>query len=150
MEVKLLAADAERVEALAGQAGIKPPALLRQAVQAFLAAQSSSPEAAEGGSSLTEALPNGPVPVESVAGGAPDGNAQPVVTTTITTEPAKPEEEAEAVELTDRKGGDEAKVVVDPSLHQAEQPAAGQGGGEPGARDDSQADAIGDSWFTKS
>ncbi len=103
IEIKLSATDADRLDRYAERARVKPPAFARQAIQAYLAAQPPLENAGQ------------TVPTQQ-----PQPQPQPVVTT-ITTEPAKPGEEAEAVELTDRK------------------PVEGSKAGE-----------IGDSWFKKS
>ncbi len=86
--VKLAPDDAGLIEAHADRAKIEIPAFIRQAIRAYLAAQP---------------------PLEQDGGKAPQ-------MTTITTEPARPEEEKNAVELTERKQQVSAKVLVDPSL----------------------------------
>jgi hypothetical protein len=130
-KVKLSAADATRVEQHAQRSGIALAAFVRQAVQAYLAAQ---PPLAEDDK---PAVP-GPVPIsgpsEDLAAAVDASSTKPVVTT-ITTEPAGPGEEASAVELTDKKSGDGSKVVIAPVL-QAEFEKQGPS-------------VVGDGWFKK-
>lgn len=103
--LKLTPEDAELLEAHAKRAEIETPAFIRQAIRAYLAAQP---------------------PLDQEGGETPR-------MTTITTEPAKPEEEQNAVELTERKQQATAKVLVDPSLS-----------ADPAAKD-----VIDGSWFSK-
>ena len=200
LKVKLSGRDAEAVARHADQSGIPVSKFLRQAIQAYLAAQPPlqeeaggppSPEAAEAradsasgeppspeASEVREAsevgeakaqpeMPPGLVPLgpaqpadgtaDQEAGESeaqPQGEAPPLpeargasearggdggqvggpVLTTITTEPAGPEEASGAVELTSKKSVESSKVVVDPSLSSEEQP---------------NPNTIGDSWFKK-
>lgn len=96
--VKLLGDDAGRLERYAGQAGKSVEAYIRQAVQAYLAAQPPLGDEAAG----------------------PDASDEPAQAqlTTITTEPASAEEAQQAVELTAKKTESLPKVLVDPSLSQ--------------------------------
>lgn len=130
-KVKLSAADATRVERHAQRSNIALAAFVRQAVQAYLAAQ---PPMAEG----DESAAPGPVPIsgppESLAA-AVDASSNSPMMTTITTEPFTPGEEESAVELTDKKAGDGSKVVIDPALQiEAEKP---------------DPSVVGDGWFKK-
>ena len=84
-QVKLAPSDSERLNQHAERAGIAPGVFLRQALQAYLAAQ---PPLAQASGEGAEAEPE------------PEAKA---MVTTITTEPVQPGEEAEAVELTARK-----------------------------------------------
>ena len=77
-QVKLVPSDSERLNRHAERAGIVPGVFLRQALQAYLAAQPPLEEPSAEPAKVT-------------------------TTTTITTEPVQPGEEAEAVELTARK-----------------------------------------------
>jgi hypothetical protein len=86
--IKLAPDDAELLEAHAGKAKTEIPAFIRQAIRAYLAAQP---------------------PLEQ-------GSSEASQMTTITTEPARPEEEQNAVELTELKQQASSKVLVDPSL----------------------------------
>ncbi len=147
LEVRLTAAEADRLERHARRAELSPAAFLRQAALAYLSAQPPLDSGAD-------------APAEPPAAAEPE--AQPTLTA-ITTEPVEPEEAGEAVELTPKRGGEAAaaagseppdgsstdeaagepmagvapehqsKVVVDPAL-QVEQP---------------DPDSIGDSWFKK-
>jgi len=94
--------DAESLQKHAQKAGLETGIFIRQAILAYLAAQP---------------------PLEEQSGGAEIGK---VSLTTITTEPAKPEDETQAVELTEKKGQEStSKVLVDPSLQAEEHPAGG-------------------------
>ncbi len=88
-QVKLVPSDSERLNRHAERAGTAPGVFLRQALQAYLAAQPPLEEpSAE------------PAKVEAEAQAESEAKA---MVTTITTEPVQPGEEAEAVELTARK-----------------------------------------------
>jgi hypothetical protein len=147
LEVRLTAAEADRLERHARRAELSPAAFLRQAALAYLAAQPPLDADAD-----TPAQP----PAE------PGPETQPTLTA-ITTEPVEPEAAEEAVELTPKRSSEadtaagsappaesstdgaagesaaggapehQSKVVVDPAL-QVEQP---------------DPDSIGDSWFKK-
>jgi hypothetical protein len=100
--VKVGPADAESVQKHAKKAGLGTGVFIRQAILAYLAAQP---------------------PLEDDSGGAEAGK---VSLTTITTEPAKPEDETQAVELTEKKIQEStSKVLVDPSLNAEEHPSGG-------------------------
>ncbi len=116
VEVKISAAEADRIDRYAGRAGIKPLSFVRQAIQAYLATQP---------------------PLENAGQTAPAIQKQPQpVVTTITTEPARPGEEADAVELTDRKPVEGGSPAAEPSRQEPNQ--------EP------VADEVKTSWFKKS
>ncbi|RLB52853.1 MAG: hypothetical protein DRI34_14155 [Deltaproteobacteria bacterium] len=102
---KLLAEDAARLERHAGQAGKSAEAYIRQAVQAYLAAQP---------------------PLQDEATGQDTGGTVPAQLTTITTEPASAEEAQQAVELTAKKNESLPKVLVDPALSQKKAEDTGQ------------------------
>jgi len=94
--------DADTLMRHARKAGLETGVFIRQAILAYLAAQP---------------------PLEEEDGGAEAGK---VSLTTITTEPAKPEDETQAVELTEKKPQEStSKVLVDPSLQAEEHPAGG-------------------------
>ncbi len=93
-------------------------------------AQPAGDAAAGQGAGESEAQPQG-----DGAAAEEEEKAPGPVLTTITTEPAGPEEASEAVELTSKKPVESSKVVVDPSLTPEDKP---------------DPNAIGDSWFKKS
>jgi hypothetical protein len=100
--VKVGPGDADSLQKHAQKAGLETGVFIRQAILAYLAAQP---------------------PLEEGGGGAEIGK---VSLTTITTEPAKPEDETQAVELTEKKGQEStSKVLVDPSLNAEEHPSGG-------------------------
>lgn len=100
--VKVGPTDADTLQKHAKKAGLETGVFIRQAIMAYLAAQP---------------------PLEDEGGGAEIGK---VSLTTITTEPAKPEDETQAVELTEKKAQDStSKVLVDPSLNAEEHPSSG-------------------------
>jgi hypothetical protein len=100
--VKVGPADADSLQKHAKKAGLETGVFIRQAILAYLAAQP---------------------PLEDGEGTAEIGK---VSLTTITTEPAKPEDETQAVELTEKKTSDStSKVLVDPSLNAEEHPSSG-------------------------
>lgn len=100
--VKVGPSDADSLQRHAKKAGLEPGVFIRQAILAYLAAQP---------------------PLEESGGVTEAGQ---VSLTTITTEPAKPEDETQAVELTEKKTQEStSKVLVDPSLQAEEHPAGG-------------------------
>ena len=100
LSVKIGPADADSLEKHAKRAGLETGVFIRQAILAYLAAQP---------------------PLGEESGG---GEAETVTLTTITTEPARPEEEPQAVELTEKKiQPPTSKVLVDPSLQAEEHPS---------------------------
>ena len=104
--VKVGPSDADSLQRHAKKAGLDIGLFIRQAILAYLAAQP---------------------PLEEAGGGAEIGaEIGKVSLTTITTEPAKPEDEIQAVELTEKKTQEStSKVLVDPSLQAEEHPAGG-------------------------
>ncbi len=88
VEVRMTSSEVDLLERHSNLAGISMPAFVRQAIQAYLAAQAP----------LDEEEP------------------RPVATTTITTEPVKPGDEAQVVELTTKKDQSSSKVLVDPEM----------------------------------
>ncbi len=99
--VKIGPSAADSLQRYAQKAGLETGAFIRQAILAYLAAQP---------------------PIED-----PDGEPQveKVSLTTITTEPARPGEETQAVELTEKKNQEPtSKVLVDPSLKSEEHPSS--------------------------
>lgn len=100
LSVKIGPADADSLEKYAKRAGLETGIFIRQAILAYLSAQP---------------------PLEEGGGG---GEVEKVSLTTITTEPARPEEEPQAVELTEKKTqAPTSKVLVDPSLQTEEHPS---------------------------
>ena len=98
--VKIGPADADSVDKHAKRAGLETGVFIRQAILAYLSAQP---------------------PLGEESGGE---EAKKVSLTTITTEPAKPGEETQAVELTEKKNQTPtSKVLVDPSLQTEEHPS---------------------------
>jgi len=92
--LKLAPDDADVLQKHAKRAELEIPAFIRQAVMAYIAAQPPL-----------------------------DADEQPAQKmTTITTEPAKPGEETDAVELTERKQQTSSTVLVDPSLQDSSKP----------------------------
>ncbi|NMB76525.1 MAG: ribbon-helix-helix protein, CopG family [Myxococcales bacterium] len=102
LSVKFSPEELERLEQHARSAGVSGPALVRQAVQAYLAAQAAP----------VSLPPPRPLPIP------------PPVLTAITTEPVKPGEEGAAIPLTGKKNAEPASVVVDPSLRTPPAPPA--------------------------
>ncbi len=109
--VKLTEYNAKILEKHAERAGLEITSFIRQAIQAYLAAQP---------------------PLEE----SPPENPQ---LTTITTEPANPGEEHNAVELTDKKPQTSSTVLVDPSLISEPPPPPPP----------PEEEKSGDSWFKK-
>lgn len=98
--VKIGPSDADCLQRHAQKAGLETGVFIRQAILAYLAAQP---------------------PLDEPGG---ERQAERVSLTTITTEPAKPEEETQAVELTEKKTqAPTSKVLVDPSLQAEEHPS---------------------------
>jgi len=117
--VKLTEYNAEILQKHAERAGLAVPSFIRQAIQAYLAAQPPL----EAGPSEN--------PTEK-----PTENPQ---LTTITTEPANPGEEHNAVELTDKKPQTSSTVLVDPALTSEPPPPPSP----------PEEEKSGDSWFKK-
>jgi ribbon-helix-helix CopG family protein len=113
--VKLPEYNAKILQKHAERAGLAVTAFIRQAIQAYLAAQPPLEES----------------PTES-----PAENPQ---LTTITTEPASPGEEHNAVELTDKKPQTSSTVLVDPALTSEPPPPPSP----------PEEEKSGDSWFKK-
>jgi hypothetical protein len=110
--VKVGPTDAESLQKHAKKAGLETGVFIRQAILAYLAAQP---------------------PLE---GTGDEADSSQVSLTTITTEPAKPGDETQAVELTEKKSQEStSKVLVDPSLNAEEHPSGGI--------------ATDDTWFKK-
>jgi hypothetical protein len=101
LEVRMTAAEIDTLQKHSDRAGISLTAFVRQAIQAYLAAQPPLEEA------------------------QPQPGAQSAV---ITTEPVNPGEEAQAVELTAKKDQSSAKVLVDPQINTESHAPEGQGG----------------------
>jgi hypothetical protein len=98
--VKIGPSDADSLQRHAKKAGLETGVFIRQAVLAYLAAQPPLEEQGEG------------------------QQVEKVSLTTITTEPARPGEETQAVELTEKKNqAPTSKVLVDPSLQAEEHPS---------------------------
>jgi hypothetical protein len=99
--VRIGPSDADFLHKHAKKAGLDTGVFIRQAILAYLAAQP-------------------PIEQEGLGGGA---EGEKISLTTITTEPAKPGEETQAVELTEKKSqAHTSKVLVDPSLQVEEHP----------------------------
>lgn len=94
LNVRFAADEMEKLEQQAHVSGVSVSALVRQAAQAYLAAQAAP----------APLPPPRPMPIP------------PPVLTAITTEPVKPGEEGAAIPLTGKKSAEPAKVVLDPSL----------------------------------
>jgi len=108
IELRMTSAEVDMLEKHANRAGIPIPAFVRQALQAYLAAQAPL-----------------------------DEEGSPPAASAITTEPAKPGDEAQAVELTAKKDQSSSKVLVDPEINAESHPP------------DSPAGSSEDGWFKK-
>ncbi len=135
MGVRLVDGDAQRLEKFAAREGISSGSFIRQALLAYMAAQppleddaSSQENSAEAASSQLQSMDTAPGSDEAVIVSSPDQNSKPVITT-ITTEPAAPDEAAGAVELTDRKSQEASSVMVDPAVAEGKASDDGVGGG---------------------
>jgi hypothetical protein len=102
--VTLAPEDADRLETFSKAAGLQPAIFIRQAIQAFLAAQPPVGQPSDPGSLDHDHVD---ITVEHSP-----------THTTITTEPIKPGEEKAAVPLTERKVQETSSpaVIIDPSL----------------------------------
>lgn len=147
LEVRLTAAEADRLQRYARRAELSPAAFLRQAALAYLAAQPPLD-------------PDADAPAEQPAVAEPE--TKPTLTA-ITTEPVEPEEAGEAVELTPKRGGDAAATAPpeppggNSNDETADEPAAGTAPEhqskvvvDPALRvEQPDPDSIGDNWFKK-
>jgi hypothetical protein len=101
--VKLSSEDAGSLERMAAASGLSPAVMLRQAIQAYLAAQSTTEEMP-----AASFLPPPPLP-------PPVHSTQPGYMTSITTEPIGPGDEASAVPLTSKKAVEPSPVIQPPA-----------------------------------